>query len=75
MAVYLLRNSHNQGGRKQEDSGGIISPHPLDHFANLGVASRAPGRRGSPKPSQVISDTGTVQSETVLRFVHIHLHL
>ena len=55
-----LRDFHNQGRGEQdeeedeleEDGGGIISPHPLDHFANLGIASRAPSRRGSPKPSQ-----------------------
>ena len=48
-----LRDFHNQGRREQEDGSGIISPHhPLDHFANLGIASRAPSRRGSPKPSQ-----------------------
>lgn len=34
-----------------EEDGGV-SPHPLDNFADLGIASRAPSRRGSPKPSQ-----------------------
>jgi hypothetical protein len=34
-----------------EEDGGV-SPHPLDHFVDLGLASRAPSRRGSPKPSR-----------------------
>ena len=45
------RGEPDEEDELEEDGGGEVSPHPLDHFANLGIVSRAPSRRGSPKPS------------------------